>query len=348
MNTLKKTLMVVFTIFATFGFVACSSDDDEEKINNPFVGYWTCDDWYSSDVPTMLTFNNDGSFTMKSGVYSSKKGYYTYNYPQLCLSYTGEDSYTSIWTIVSFQTNYFVMMTKSGYSYTWYRSTGETEVKQEISGTIQNHDYVDLGLSVKWATCNVGASRPEASGSKFAWGEVATKEGYYWYNYKWNKEGSGSYGDALTKYCPNPDYGYCIYESEYSWLDDVYFSDDLTTLTTADDVAYQTWGSQWRMPSKKQLEELANRCSWKWTCQNGYVGFNVTGPNGKSIFMPTEHVFETNGDGGFYEEVRYWSLSLHEEYCKNAYVLKMGKNWDEPYVTEDWRSNGFFVRPVTQ
>lgn len=348
MNTLKKTLMVVFTIFATFGFVACSSDDDGGKINNPFVGYWTCDDWYYSDIPTMLTFNNDGSFTMKSGVYSSEKGYYTYNYPQLCLSYTGEDSGTSIWTIVSFQSNYFVMMTKSGYSYTWYRSTGETEVKQEISGTRQNHDYVDLGLSVKWATCNVGASRPEASGSKFAWGELATKEYYDWDNYKWNTDDSDSWGGwglGLTKYCPNPDYGYRIYEGKYNW-EDVYFSDDLTTLTTADDVAYKTWGSQWRMPSKKQLEELVDRCNWKWTCQNGYMGFKVTGPNGKSIFMPVEHVFETNGDAGFYEEVHYWSLSLNEDYfCDCAYVLKMG---DEPNVTYEDRCEGFFVRPVTQ
>jgi hypothetical protein len=346
MNTLKKTLMVVFTIFATFGFVACSSDDDGGKINNPFVGYWTCDDWNSWGVPTMLTFNNDGSFTMKYGVFGSEKGYYTYNYPQLCLSYTGEDSYTSIWTIVSFQSNYFVMMTESGNSFTWYRSTGETEVKQEISGTRQNHDYVDLGLSVKWATCNVGASRPEASGTKFAWGELATKEHFDWSNYKWNKD--DSYGYALTKYCPDPDYGYCIYEGEY--YDDVYFSDDLTTLTTADDVAYKTWGSQWRMPSKKQLEELVDRCSWKWTSQNGYLGFKVTGPNGKSIFMPTEHFFEKNGNVSYSSEVHYWSLSLNEESCNCAYVLEMAEYWDEPYVTvTDYdRCYGLFIRPVTQ
>ena len=227
----------------------------------------------------------------------------------------------------------------------------QIEGTYDASGIINGHYYVDLGLSVKWATCNVGASRPEASGSKFAWGEVATKGDYNWDNYKWDKDDSGySGGYALTKYCSNPDYGYCIYESEYYWEDDVYFSDDLTTLTTADDVAYKTWGSQWRMPSKKQLEELVDRCSWKWTSQNGYLGFKVTGPNGKSIFMPAEHFFEKNGNVSYSSEVHYWSLSLNEETCKKAYALEMDEYWDEPYVTvTDYdRCYGLFIRPVTQ
>ena len=68
---------------------------------------------------------------------------------------------------------------------------------------INNHEYVDLGLSVKWATCNIGATTPEEYGDYFAWGEVEPKEYYEWSTYKY----CNGLSSTFTKYCTNSDYG---------------------------------------------------------------------------------------------------------------------------------------------
>ena len=137
------------------------------------------------------------------------------------------------------------------------------------SNTINGHDYVDLGLpsGLKWATCNVGASKPEDYGGYYAWGETEEKSNYYWSTYKWCR---GS-DDNMTKYCGNSNYGKV---------------DNKTVLDPEDDVAHIQWGGSWRMPTKAELDELGNNCTWTWTTQNGVNGYNVTGPNGNSIFLP--------------------------------------------------------------
>ena len=93
------------------------------------------------------------------------------------------------------------------------------------------YEAVDLGLSVKWASCNVGATTPEDCGDYYAWGEIEEKENYDWSTYKWC---NGSY-DTQTKYCTNSSYGTV---------------DNKTTLDLEDDVAHVKWGGSWRMPTK--------------------------------------------------------------------------------------------------
>lgn len=105
-------------------------------------------------------------------------------------------------------------------------------------GPVIQHEYVDLGLSVKWATCNIGADKPEEYGDYYAWGELESKEVYDWFSYKWCNGSS----DTLTKY--NPFKGEGIVDS-------------ITTLDPEDDVAHVLWGGSWRMPTASEYRELS-------------------------------------------------------------------------------------------
>ena len=107
-----------------------------------------------------------------------------------------------------------------------------------VSGSYNGYAYVDLGLSVKWATCNLGATKPEEYGDYYAWGETETKTktDYNWSTYRWRKGASGK----LTKYCPSNKSGY--------WAG--YGSPDgKTSLDLSDDVANIKLGGKWRLPT---------------------------------------------------------------------------------------------------
>ena len=186
-----------------------------------------------------------------------------------------------------------------------------------------NHEYVDLGLSVKWATCNVGASKPEEDGDHFAWGETEPKSFYDWSTYKWC---NGSY-DTQTKYCTNSDYGTV---------------DNKTVLESADDAAAVNWGGSWRMPTRAEQDELRNKCTFTWTTQNGVKGYKVTSKiNGKSIFLPAANYRSDDrlcGIGG------YWSSSLRTDYQNYAYAFDF--NTTNDYKNNNFRFYGFSVRPV--
>ena len=150
----------------------------------------------------------------------------------------------------------------------------------------KTHEYVDLGLSVLWATCNVGAEKPEEYGDYFAWGEVVPKEEYTWGNYKWC---DGDY-TKLTKYCTKEQYGVV---------------DNQIILELNDDAAHVNMGEDWRMPTLAESNELVSQCTWIWTTINGVNGHQVIGPNGNSIFLPavgaiTSAGLQNDGSSGYY------------------------------------------------
>lgn len=176
---------------------------------------------------------------------------------------------------------------------------------------------VDLGLSVKWASCNLGASAPEEYGDYYAWGEIETGE----------RLAYSKYDNELTKYNVNSYYGRV---------------DGLKQLRQSDDVAHVKLGGSWRMPTHTEQVELRDKCTWTWTKVNGVKGYKVTGPNGNSIFLPA------TGDGhsgeGFYG--RYWSSSLFTEYPTSAYSLNF--NPDRVSCDTQKRHLGISVRPVSE
>lgn len=125
---------------------------------------------------------------------------------------------------------------------------------------------VDLGLSVKWAYYNVGASSPEDFGDLFAWGELEPKSTYSESNYKHYEN-----------------YGYTKYGIKEKGNDII---DYKTTLDLSDDAAHHYYGGSWRMPTIREWEELHNLCTWEWTKYNTVAGYLVKGKNGNQIFLP--------------------------------------------------------------
>ena len=128
-------------------------------------------------------------------------------------------------------------------------NSGQNDSIADNSGTLNGHDFVDLGLpsGTLWATCNVGAEVPEGYGDYFAWGETEPKTVYDWTTYKYCNGDS----DQLTKYCQEAIYGYDGY------------TDDLYDLQPSDDAATVNWGEGWRMPSASEGDELLSQCELK-------------------------------------------------------------------------------------
>ncbi len=201
-----------------------------------------------------------------------------------------------------------------------------SEMKGGEIGCHNQHEYVDLGLSVKWATCNVGASKPEEYGDYFAWGETTTKSSYSWSTYKWCRGDC----DNLTKYCTSSDYGTV---------------DNKTQLELADDAARANWGGSWRMPTHDEFTELRTQCTWTWTTQNGVKGYKVTSKtNGRSIFLPAAGYCSDSGLGFAGSDGGYWSSSLDTDGPDDARLVVFDSS-DVGWYYYD-RRIGQSVRPV--
>ena len=192
---------------------------------------------------------------------------------------------------------------------------------------------VDLGLSVKWASCNVGATAPEEYGGYYAWGETEEKSDYTWANYKWSINGRL----AVTKYCTNSSYGTV---------------DNKTTLDLEDDVAHVKWGGKWRMPTADEIDELFNECTWEYTMVNGVAGLKVTGPNGNSIFLPCAG-YHTENEGLVSVNTvgRYWSsVNTTDNAVVATIVHFLQAEWLDNLgyyeFQRGFRAEGYSVRPV--
>jgi len=159
-------------------------------------------------------------------------------------------------------------------------------------------EAVDLGLSVKWASFNVGATKPEEYGDYFAWGETEPKSDYSWATYKWC---NGS-DDSLTRYCP--------FDKTDYWGGDG-SPDNKTNLADydyEDDAARANWGGKWRMPIDEEIRELMANCSMKRTALNDVNGYMLTSKrNGNSIFLPAAG-YKRNS--GLFSGGGYWSSTV--------------------------------------
>ena len=194
--------------------------------------------------------------------------------------------------------------------------------------TENGHEYVDLGLpsGTKWATCNIGATKPEEYGNYYAWGETEPKTTYNWSTYKWCNGSS----DTQTKYCTSSSYGTV---------------DNKTTLEPEDDAAHVNWGGAWRMPTDAEWTELRENCTWTWTIKNGVNGYEVKSEaNGNSIFLPAAGY-------RFYDDLyyagisgNYWSSSLNTDYPYDAWYVGFYSGRVNRF--DDGRYYGRSVRPV--
>ena len=204
---------------------------------------------------------------------------------------------------------------------------------------VSEMEYVDLGLSVKWATCNLGASKPTEYGGYYQW--AGTKDvsdesiNLNWNNCPYHTGTSSSSG--WTKYNMDPSYGTV---------------DDKTVLESMDDAASVVLGGKWRMPTHEELKELLNtdNCSWTWATIDGVNGYKVqsnkSGYTDNWIFLPAAGY--RNNDGFTYlgSSGGYWSSSLksgHPGYagCMSFYSNSVGSGYN-------YRCFGLSVRPVLE
>lgn len=192
------------------------------------------------------------------------------------------------------------------------------------SGYENGHEWVDLGLSVKWATMNVGASSPSDYGDYYAWGDTNLKSSCCYDNYKYRSD--SGYNFKFSKYVTDKSHGKV---------------DGKKVLDLNDDVAYVNWGSSWRMPTQAQLEELIKNCIWTETSQNGHTGYKVTSKkNGNSIFLPNN----LKGYRAMYGE--YWSSSLELFNNIFAHTLNISNSDGKVFVGHRFRVDKAGVRPV--
>ena len=195
------------------------------------------------------------------------------------------------------------------------------------------HEYVDLGLSVKWATMNVGATSVTDYGLYFQWGDTqgytASQAGsgegqkkFAWADYKYSKNGTGSSSD-MTKYNS---------------------TDGLITLTSEDDAVQAAWGGKWRMPTKDEFLELKDAVNAERTQINGVNGLLCTAKNGSDVqlFFPASdscggwNIVPTQGSA-----INYWSSTLHNDKTR-AYLLSVQGS----YQYWDWDYGRYFGHPV--
>ena len=233
---------------------------------------------------------------------------------------SGMGSFTCNLTNLLPNTKYYVRAYAVNSQGTAYGEEMTFATEEEV---IAIPEYVDLGLSVKWATFNVGASKPEEYGDYFAWGEVEPKSEYSWSTYKW----CNGYETALIKY--NTD----------EWYGTV---DNKIIIESEDDAATKNWGNDWRLPNKYEIDELRDKCTWSWINRNGTYGYQVTGPSGKSIFLPATRYRDGVEQSGVSTYGSYWSSTLYTSIT--AWHLGFYSDYGNTYA--DKRYTGRAVRPV--
>lgn len=181
------------------------------------------------------------------------------------------------------------------------------------------YGFVDLGLSVKWATHNIGAKTPEECGHYFTWGDpkpILGNKHIGWENYKFSSYEKGTY----------PQY-FDIKFNKYVITKERGVIDHLSQLDSVDDPATAIWGGSWRTPSMEEIKELLEKCNWQWTDIHGQKGFRIISRiNQNSIFLPAAGYLEfgsTNYRKN--EEGDYWTRSLHNN-STSAHTLFFKEN----------------------
>ena len=237
-----------------------------------------------------------GNVADDGGQSVTEKGFYysTNNTPQtsgtkIMVSEAGIGSYsTSLTNLVTNTTYYFIAYAKNNMG----TSFGSV-ISFKTADAYNGHTYVDLGLSVKWATLNIGADSPESYGDYYSWGEITTKESYDWSNY------------VITQYDILHD-PFGIYNT-------------LRRNNGLYDTAHELWDGSWRMPTNNEITELINNCNWEWTTRNGVNGYKITGNNGNSIFLPAGGYAQPFSIGGIPagsigwigSQCKYWSSEVN-------------------------------------
>ena len=228
-----------------------------------------------------------------------------------------------------------------------WTSQGDVITGDAEEDLYNGHAYVDMGNGLKWATCNVGASKPEDYGDYIAWGETEPREKYSWGTYQWMQAEKSDW-PYITRYT------FADGKTSGIWYDgETFIGDGKTSFADydyADDAARANWGAYWRTPTNDEWTWLRNNanCTWEWQDDyNGTKGMLVTSKvNGNQIFLPAAGYRDNDSliNAGVYGF--YWSSSLFN--ISSAFATYVIFSSDSLYMDFDRRYYGQAVRPVTQ
>lgn len=309
----KVSLLLVALAFAMF---SCKPEAEKPTVTTKSVGEIT---ETTAQVVAQVTSDGGAEVTERGVCWSTEST------PEIThnriVEGAGVGEFTSNLSDLEPQTTYYVRAYATNEAGTSYGE--ELCFTTEVSCVVDGHEWVDLGLSVKWATCNVGANAPEEFGNYYAWGETEPKESY----------------------APNssPTYGL-----SYDELQEQGFIDENGTLAAAYDPATVNWSASWRTPTEEEMRELIDNCTWEWVTVNEVEGFKVIGTNGNSIFFPSAGYYRGTTFMGSGKDGNYWTSTLYSgsgNYSANLYFLNYsgiddhGISWNIWYCGEP-------VRPV--
>lgn len=181
------------------------------------------------------------------------------------------------------------------------------EVNTENDSLINGHRYVDLGLSVMWADCNVGSDNPYYRGMLCGWADIT------------GGKGSEDINDYPSANPPLNISGNCSY-----------------------DIASCKWGKEWRLPTVREYRELLNKCEWIWVDSDDGCGYKITGPNGNSIFLPTNYISGTATEK--FEIGEYWTGTLCQNQKQGAMCLFFSHSCYK--IGGERRNEKYSIRPV--
>lgn len=185
-------------------------------------------------------------------------------------------------------------------------------IAEENANMAGPHEDVDLGLSVHWASCNLGASQPYETGNFYAWGETKTKIDY-------NYGSSATYGKEMADISGNATY----------------------------DAATANWGDEWRTPTYDEMNELIDKCQWTWTTgTEGIKGYEVTGPNGNSIFLPASGYYMCLSRNSVGEAGYYWTSTPDTSAASHDEAHYLGFKHNTYDVSKFCRYEGRTIRAV--
>ena len=238
---------------------------------------------------------------------------------------SGTGSFTCNLTDLQKGTTYYARAYAVNEKGTAYGEVVSFTTKKPTRGFENGHEWVDLGLSVKWATCNVGGVDKWDSGTYFAWGETSWGRSFSQSTYKW---GVGDHRTIYTKYNQE---------------------DNKTILEPEDDAATVNWRGSWRMPTDDEFRELREKCTWEW-CEDAGAnyrgGYKVTSKtNGQSICLYEGSCYDSPDATGKAIGCYYWSNTLYTGYgVYDACALYI--DYRSAYVGRTERYCGCCVRAV--
>ena len=188
-------------------------------------------------------------------------------------------------------------------------------------------EYVDLGLSVDWAACNVGSCTHEGYGKFFAWGETASKTAYCWSKYRYAEDPDPF--DSDTIHWEDGGNGPNLWLTKYNTQETLCDGDPdgITNLEPGDDAALAIMGAGWRTPTVGEWNELISGTTQTREVVNGIGGIRFTSKeNGNSIFLPFAGFYSGPQHSSYYGSGNlpvgeYWSNEIDSEKPYQAYSL---------------------------